>query len=710
MSLFDVAKGEFDIQIVFDGTACGLNDVLWAPWFSLPTVDSMFRQLDVGFWSTDNDFGEMFYNFWLHETLQNLCGVDLTKIFTDELTPEQHTLWERWCRTPMGLKPSPYQAVAGALHFKRVLLGDPSDETNVYQWSRVVVNIPGSVDYQVGKPWVYKERADGFMATDVCIYVDDGRSTAKDEETAWLASSKFGKTASWLGLQDAARKRMGPSQNPEPWFGAKASTTADGVYRSTAQKRWDKTKSILSRISGIMTEAGDQPARLEYAQLRRDTGFLMYICMTYKAMAPYMKGFYLTLYGWRSDRGEDGWKLTGQLLAHQLDKDREKEFENSDAPHFVEAVSRLWKDVEAMMRLTQGDVPRKIRVRPAASARVYVGFGDASKSGFGVAVEDVTLDTEPESVLEDDEVYAEHGLWAESMSNQSSNHRELGNFVLFLERAIRNGRIPRGTEIFLFTDNFVAERAYFRGTASTELLFELVLRLRVLEMNGDIFLNLIWCAGTRMIECGVDALSRGDLDNGMMAGNHVLTYVPIHQTAFERSERLREWVSGWVPEGALFFDTEDWFHSAYSPDYSCGVWAPAPAIADVALEHLTAINHMQPCKFHVIIIPTVMTYKWRRTLKKVADVEFEVPFGNSVWPTEMHEKLTIAIVCPLLNRSPWHLRPTHLATDLSENLSGVWTTNCAGEGLSLRKFWSRATTLDTMPGSLARELLQTVGR
>jgi hypothetical protein len=83
MSLFEVPKGLTDIRIVFDGTSCGLNDVLWAPWFRLPTVKTMFRLLDVRYWSADNDFRRMFYNFWLHETLRNLCGVDLSRIFTD---------------------------------------------------------------------------------------------------------------------------------------------------------------------------------------------------------------------------------------------------------------------------------------------------------------------------------------------------------------------------------------------------------------------------------------------------------------------------------------------------------------------------------------------------------------------------------------------------------------------------------------------------
>jgi hypothetical protein len=116
----------------------------------------------------------------------------------------------------------------GALNFRRVLLWDTTDKANVFAWAEVVANIPGLWGYVVGKPWVYKRRVDGFITSDVCIYVDDGQSTGKDEETAWRASSKFAKAASFMGLQDAARKRMAPSQDPEPWFGAKVSTTEGG--------------------------------------------------------------------------------------------------------------------------------------------------------------------------------------------------------------------------------------------------------------------------------------------------------------------------------------------------------------------------------------------------------------------------------------------------------------------------------------------------
>jgi hypothetical protein len=32
-----------EIRIVYNGTSCGLNQVLWAPWFALPTGEQMLR-------------------------------------------------------------------------------------------------------------------------------------------------------------------------------------------------------------------------------------------------------------------------------------------------------------------------------------------------------------------------------------------------------------------------------------------------------------------------------------------------------------------------------------------------------------------------------------------------------------------------------------------------------------------------------------------
>jgi hypothetical protein len=97
-----------EIRMVYNGTSCGLNPVLWAPWFALPTVEQMIWTLDVGYWEVDNNYRDMFLNFWLHAELQRYCGVDLTTLFPDEVENSGRArLWEAWTRPPMGLKPSP---------------------------------------------------------------------------------------------------------------------------------------------------------------------------------------------------------------------------------------------------------------------------------------------------------------------------------------------------------------------------------------------------------------------------------------------------------------------------------------------------------------------------------------------------------------------------------------------------------------------------
>ena len=44
MCFFAAQKGASDIRMVYDGTRSGLNNVLWGPWFPLPTVNSRLRR------------------------------------------------------------------------------------------------------------------------------------------------------------------------------------------------------------------------------------------------------------------------------------------------------------------------------------------------------------------------------------------------------------------------------------------------------------------------------------------------------------------------------------------------------------------------------------------------------------------------------------------------------------------------------------------
>jgi hypothetical protein len=41
IAFFELPKGLTDSGMVYNGTKSGLNDMLWAPWFPLPTIDSL---------------------------------------------------------------------------------------------------------------------------------------------------------------------------------------------------------------------------------------------------------------------------------------------------------------------------------------------------------------------------------------------------------------------------------------------------------------------------------------------------------------------------------------------------------------------------------------------------------------------------------------------------------------------------------------------
>jgi hypothetical protein len=175
----------------------------------------------------------------------------------------------------------------------------------------------------------------------------------------------------------------------------------------------------------------------------------------------------------------------------------------------VSVAGRLEADTVALSRFTNSKEPPKRAVRPLASASVVVGFGDASGLGFGY--------NQIETGASDVAYF--FGTWSEFVSLKPSNFRVM---------------IERGTQIFIFTDNFVTERAFYRGTFKSPDLCALVLRLRVLEMTGFIFLRLIWVAGTRMIAQGADGLSRGDLSNGVIVGESMLDFVPIDKPALPK--------------------------------------------------------------------------------------------------------------------------------------------------------------------------------
>jgi hypothetical protein len=694
---FSVPKGDSDIRMVYNGTSSGLNDVLWVPSFPLPTVDSLLRAVHPNTWMADTDIGEMFLNFVLHASLRELAGVDVTH-YRDDKEVKEHpdtVCWERWMRCAMGLKPSPYQTTQAMLFAEDVIRGDPKAEHNVFRWDHIKLNLPGSSDYDPTLPWVSKVRVDGKPAADFFVYVDDNRTTGNSEKEAWLAARQVASVCSFLGIQDATRKRRKASKTPGAWAGAVVSTDDDGVYVSVSEEKWEKAKAILKKTQEEISECAGW---IERKGLESSRGFLLYVTRTYPTMVPYLKGFHLTLDGWRKGRDAEGWKYLDREIREQIEKgEHDDTTEPPEAPKQVKAKPRLERcDLPALTRLFSSDHPPKRLVRARKYAEVYYGFGDASQDGFGFNLQEQDGDT----------IHYRFGQWSDEVSEKSSNYRELYNLVCRLEELVDDGTLD-GCEVFIFTDNDTAESAFFKGNSSSEALYELVLRLRLLEMKGNLILHMIHVAGTRMQEEGADGASRGDHSTGAMNGTSILNYVPLHLDAISLEPGVKDWLQqSWDPEyGELsFLSPEQWYAHGRTPK-NC-VWAPAPAAADAAAEQMAKRIHQHPDSCHIFVAPRLMTARWRRKVGKLSDLDFEIGPGSSVWPKARHEPLLIFVCLPLSVHRPWKLRGTQLLEGVKSKLCDVHKTDSRHRGRLLRQLLVKARRLESMPESMVRGMLR----
>ena len=241
-----------------------------------------------------------------------------------------------------------------------------------------------------------------------------------------------------------------------------------------------------------------------------------------------------------------------------------------------------------------------------------------------------------------------------------------------------------GAQIFLFTDNTTVEGCFYAGTSSSKVLFDLVLDLRYLEMTESFILFVIHISGTRMIQSGIDGLSRGDMDQGLMSGASPLEFVALHQSALERSPNLEAWLFSWMPNNSKSLTPEGWFSDGHGDGPY--IWSPPPAAVDYALDQLCIARHKNPLVFHVVVVPRLFTSRWRKQLIKLSDYVFTFPFIFPLWDKSYHEPLILGLIYPLYPRYPWQFRRTKLVGDLDREMRGMLSGDLGGWGDILRKF------------------------
>jgi hypothetical protein len=368
----------------------------------------------------------------------------------------------------------------------------------------------------------------------------------------------------------------------------------------------------------------------------------------------------------------------------------------------VMPVPRLRDDLQMLQKMFSSTTPAVRSIRSSRIAVALYGFGDASGTGLGSSIQ-----------LANGSIFIRCGMWGSDTEDRSSNYRELRNLVDSVEAGIASGDL-QGAELFLFTDNRTAEGASYRGNSDNKHLFELVVRLRCLDMSSSLHLHLIHVAGTRMIAQGTDAISRGQLSEGICFDPSLPSFVPLHLSAHARSNTLISWVQTWVPDPDLRpLTPEEWYtrgHGWITGHYSdervwvptelpdkWHLWMPPPAAARAAVDELSVSRHKRHHLNHIFICPRLCTHLWRKKLYKVADLVLEVSAGSRpFWPASMHEPLVIGLTLQFSLHLPWQLRNSPAVLDLGRAVHEVWSDVSGDERRLLHQLCLLPTALDSM--------------
>jgi len=186
----------------------------------------------------------------------------------------------------------------------------------------------------------------------------------------------------------------------------------------------------------------------------------------------------------------------------------------------------------------------------------------------------------------------------------------------------------------------------------------------------------------------------------VMAGRHMLDFVPLNKGVDVRSPELISWLMACLSDLELMaLSPSGWFHQGHQDGNF--IWSPPPAAAEAALDQLVESRHVRPWNTHIFVCPMLMTSTWRKRLGKAADVMFTVPVGSVLWKGNQHEPVTVALIFPLLSRSPWQVRRSVIVDEFQRSMSGVWDTDLRRQRGGLRKLWAQASEIGFMQRGVA---------
>ena len=154
-------------------------------------------------------------------------------------------------------------------------MGDHLEIGDPFYWDKVILNLPGTKEYDPTMPRVYRWNSrQNRMACFFGTNIDDIRTGGPTEASCKATSRRVASRINYLGQQDAARKRGQPAQQPRAWAGAKCYLEGYSLYVFSTQEKWLKGQIMVLKWNELLSK--EKLDIVSFSELERDVGFLVH--------------------------------------------------------------------------------------------------------------------------------------------------------------------------------------------------------------------------------------------------------------------------------------------------------------------------------------------------------------------------------------------------------------------------------------------------
>jgi hypothetical protein len=238
------------------------------------------------------------------------------------------------------------------------------------------------------------------------------------------------------------------------------------------------------------------------------------------------------------------------------------------------------------------------------------------------------------------------GVFPPHVFSFSSNWKELRTLCQMMEDLVdRTHDVVRGMTVFYFTDNSTVCYAVNKGASASTELQNLIVRIKLAELQLGCLLEAIHVHGVVMIIEGTDGLSRGVWVSPLhQAAGRVLTTAHVLDPA-PYSPLLVPWIlhqAGLPATTPVTYRPWDGCWTARPLLHQTTLWYPPPEIARQVIVHVMSLGVESPWGTQVFIfVPRILQHQWGNLSKHVHEVGI---FQPGEFPLSPLQHLPIPVV------------------------------------------------------------------